>query len=127
MLRRTLLKLFAISPIAWAIAALKMELPAVKNSYFFRTVTQATAPELPESSTVTTANPQHNRDRLPDLWAEHRSLVERMVDKSLELANSRDTRSWTLGQWNEELAVTKLHWQIDRQIERRNHGTKNPA
>jgi hypothetical protein len=111
MLRRTLLKLFTISPVAWVLAALKMELPAVKNSYFFRTE----VPVLPESTTVTTANPQKDRDRLPDLWAEHRSLVERMVEKSLELANSQDTRGWTVRQWNDELEVTKVHWQMDRQ------------
>jgi len=108
MLRRTLLKLFTISPLAI--------LATFKQIYSIHTVHQ-------EGSTVFTANPQNYRDRLPDLWSEHRSLVETMADHCLATASSRDTRGWTLKQWNEELDEPKWQWQLEKI--RRTHAQKN--
>ncbi len=98
MLRRTLLKLFAFSPIG--------VLFALKSPYSFHAVTQ-------DSTTIWTANPQYHRKRLPDLWSEHRSLVETMADHCMATARSRDTRGWTLKQWNEELDEPKWQWQLE--------------
>ena len=100
MLRRTLLKLFVVSPLTGVLFALR-------NPYWFHTTTQ-------DTTTIWLANPQYHRKRLPHLWSEHRSLVEAMADKCLATAKSRDTRSWTTKQWNRELDETKWQWQLDR-------------
>jgi len=102
MLRRTLLKLFTISPLAL--------LASFKQIYLIHTVPLGGS----DGSTVFTANPQNYRERLPDLWAAHRSLVQALADKCLATASSQDTRGWTLKKWNEELEETKLQWQIKR-------------
>lgn len=112
MLRRTLLKLFGISPLAL--------LASFKQIYLVRNV-----PGGSDGSKVWTANPQYYRKRLPDLWAEHRSLVQAMADKCLATASSRDTRGWTLKQWNEELDDTKWQWQLEKM--RRTHEKKRSA
>lgn len=101
MLRRTLLKLFTISPLAL--------LACAKQIYLVRNV-----PGGSDGSKVWIANPQYYRKRLPDLWSPHRGLVETMADKCLATAKSQDTRGWTLKQWNEELDETKWQWQLDR-------------
>ena len=106
MLRRTLLKLFTISPLAPLVGLLA----CVKQIYLVRNV-----PGGSDGSAVWTANPQYYRKRLPDLWAHDRGLVEAMADKCMSTARNTDTRAWTLAQWNEELLETKALWGMQRQ------------
>ena len=121
MKRRDLLKLFAISPIG--------VLFSLRNPYKFLGVSQegsGPSRELQrEVHTIWTANPQYYRNRLPDLWSEHRSLVEVMADHCMATARSRDTRGWTLKQWNEELDEPKWQWQLEDM--RRTHEKKRSA
>jgi len=102
MLRRTLLKLFTVSPLAL--------LASFKQIYLIHTIPLGGS----DGSTVFTANPQYYRERLPDLWSPHRSLLQVMADKCLATAKSQDTRGWTLKQWNEELDETKWQWQLEK-------------
>ncbi len=106
MLRRTLLKLFTITPLAL--------LACAKQIYLVRRGVLHTVPGGSDGS-VWTANPQYYRNRLPDLWAPDRSLVQVMADKCLATARDTDTRAWTLAQWNEELFETKALWGTQQQ------------
>ena len=53
-----------------------------------------------------TANPRAEyRPYLVDLWSSNGdgAMLNALVDKSLELAMTQDTRGWTVNKWNEEL------------------------
>lgn len=60
---------------------------------------------VPLEPHIMTANPRTKyRPYLVDLYAtDNCGLLSAMVDKSIELAMTQDTRGWNVGRWNDEL------------------------
>lgn len=83
-----------------------------------------------------TANPRPEyRPYLVDLWASdgNHKMLNRMIDRCLELAMTQDTRGWSVHKWNEELleahelAAAEQHMDKLRENRASLEPTSNPT